>query len=138
MNITKKQINDLSYRIMGAAIEVHKHLGPGLLESVYENCLEWELKQAGLHVSRQQLVPIRYKSNELNAALRYDMLVENLIVLELKTVDYLLPVHEAQLMTYLRLLEKPKGILLNFFCQNLFKEGQKTFVTEIFRSLPDD
>jgi GxxExxY protein len=136
--MTKKQLNNLSYKIIGAAIEVHKHLGPGLLESVYETCLEWELKQSGLNVLRQQLVPIRYKGNELDAALRYDLLVENCVILELKTVEFFLPVHEAQLMTYLRLLEKPKGILLNFYCQNIFKEGQRTFVTELFRSLPDE
>lgn len=136
--VTKKQLNDLSYKIIGAAIEVHKQLGPGLLESVYETCLEWELKQTNLHVTRQQLVPIHYKGNELDAALSYDLLVENLLVLELKTVEFFLPVHEAQLLTYLRLLEKPKGILLNFYCQNIFKEGQKTFVTELFRSLPDE
>lgn len=136
--MTKKQINNLSFKIIGAAIEVHKYLGPGLLESVYETCLEWELIQSGFQVSRQQFVPVHYKGNELDAALRYDLLVENHIVLELKTVEFFLPVHEAQLMTYLRLLEKPKGILLNFYCQNIFKEGQKTFVTELFRSLPDE
>ena len=134
--ITQKKINDLTYKIIGAAIEVHKELGPGLLESVYEKCMAHLLKEMGLKVSRQQIVPIEFKGIELDCDLRLDLLVNDLIVVELKTVETVLPVHEAQLLTYLKLLKKSKGILINFNCTNIFKEGQKTFVTDIFRELP--
>lgn len=132
----QKDIDKLSYDIIGYAIEVHKELGPGLLESVYEKCLVHLLKQNGYHVQSQQTVPLFFKGLELDCELRYDILVNNLVIVELKTVDALLPIHEAQLLTYLRLLQKPKGILINFNCTNIFKEGQRTFVTEMYRNLP--
>lgn len=133
---TQKEINDLSYKIIGYAIEVHKELGPGLLESVYEKCLAHLLIQNGFNVSRQQIVPINFRGMELDCDLRLDLLINDLIVVELKTVEIILPVHEAQLLTYLKLLQKPKGILINFNCTNIFKEGQQTFVTELFKNLP--
>ncbi len=133
---TQKEINDLSYQIIGCAIEVHKELGPGLLESVYEKCMAHLLKENGFEVNRQQNVPIEFKGLKLDCDLRLDLLINELIVVELKTVETILPVHEAQLLTYLKLLKKPKGILINFNCTNIFKEGQKTFVTEIFKNLP--
>lgn len=133
--ITQKQINDLTYKIIGFAIEVHKELGPGLLESVYEKCLAHLLQLNGHEVSRQQVVPVEFRGLYLDCDLRYDLLVDNLIVVELKTVDSFHPVHEAKLLTYLKLLKKPKGILINFNCINIFKEGQKTFVTEYFKEL---
>ena len=134
--LTQKDINDLSYKIIGAAIEVHKELGPGLLESVYEKCMAHLLIQEGLYVCRQQHVPINFRGMELDCDLRLDLLVNDLIVVELKTVEAMLPVHEAQLLTYLKLLNKPKGILINFNCTNIFKEGQETFVTELFEKMP--
>jgi GxxExxY protein len=134
--MTQKKIDKLSYDIIGFAIEVHKELGPGLLESVYGKCLVHLLKQNGYHVQSQQAVPLFFKGLEIDCELRYDILVNELIIIELKTVDALLPIHEAQLLTYLRLLQKPKGILINFNCTNIFKEGQRTFVTEIYRNLP--
>ena len=133
---TQKDINDLTYKIIGFAIEVHKELGPGLLESVYEKCLEYLLTENGYKVSRQQKVPINFRGLELDSSLRLDLLVDDTIIVELKTVEFILPVHEAQLLTYLKLLQKPKGILLNFNCINIFKEGQKTFVTEYYKDLP--
>ena len=136
--ITQKQINDLTYKIIGYAIDVHKELGPGLLESVYEKCLAHLLTLSGHEVSRQQVVPIEFRGLYLECDLRYDLLVDNLIVVELKTVDALHPVHEAKLLTYLKLLKKAKGILINFNCTNIFKEGQKTFVTEHFKELPKE
>lgn len=136
--ITQKDINDLTYEIIGCAIEVHKELGPGLLESVYEKCLVHLLVQNGLKVSRQQSVPINFKGLKIDCDLRFDILVEDLIVVELKTVESILSIHEAQLLTYLKLLEKPKGILINFNSVNIFKEGQKTFVTKQFKELPKD
>lgn len=136
--ITQKQINDLTYKIIGYAIEVHKELGPGLLESIYEKCLAHLLQLNGHKVSRQQVVPINFQGLYLDCDLRYDLLVDELIVVELKTVDEFHPVHEAKLLTYLKLLKKPKGILINFNCTNIFKEGQKTLVTEYFRELPKE
>lgn len=135
--LTKKYINQLTYQIIGAAIEVHKALGPGLLESVYEKCMIHELTSRGLHVKFQQSVPVIYKNTILDAELRYDILVENCIVVELKAVQNLLPVFEAQAMTYARLLKVPKALLINFSCTNIFKEGQKTFVNELFKALPE-
>jgi len=134
---TKKELDELTYQILGAAIEVHKALGPGLLESVYQKCLKQEFLIRGLQYSCEFLVPVHYKGIDVNADLRCDFLVMDLIVVELKAVDGIAPVHEAQLLTYMKLLETPKGVLINFNCANLFKEGQKTFVNEYFRSLPD-
>ncbi|TNF46632.1 MAG: GxxExxY protein [Bacteroidetes bacterium] len=135
---TQKQINDLTYKIIGYAIEVHKELGPGLLESIYEKCLAYLLQLNGHKVSRQQDVPINFQGLYLDCDLRYDLLVDELIVVELKTVDEFHPIHEAKLLTYLKLLKKPKGILINFNCTNIFKEGQKTLVTEYYRDLPKE
>ncbi len=134
--MTQKFINDLTYSIIGVAIEVHKELGPGLLEGIYEKCMRQLLQQKGFGVKSQLKVPIVFKGLYLESDLRLDMLVDDCINLEIKTVDYLLAIHEAQVLTYLRLLEKPKGILINFNCLNIFKEGQKTLVTDIFTRLP--
>ena len=137
-NVTKKSLNHLCYQIIGAAIEVHKLLGPGLLEQVYETCLEHELLRRNLKVTRQKSVPINYKGLSLEANLRYDLLIEDCVVVELKAVEILHPIFEAQIMTYMRLLGKPKGIILNFNCTNIYKEGQKTFVNEFYRMLPEE
>jgi GxxExxY protein len=134
--MTQKEINQLSYDIIGFAIEVHKELGPGLLESIYEKCLAHLLLQKGYKVMRQQSVPLNFKGLELDCELRFDLMVNDSIIIELKTVEELIPIHEAQLLTYLKLLKKPKGILINFNCNNIFKKGQRTFVTEHFRTLP--
>jgi GxxExxY protein len=134
--LTQKYLNDLTYTIIGAAIEIHKELGPGLLESIYEKCLEHELKEKGLMLRSQQKVPVLYKGNYLDCDLRYDLLVENSVVVEVKAVEALAPIHEAQLLTYLNLLNKCKGLLLNFNCVNIFKEGQRTLVTRLFSDLP--
>lgn len=134
---TKKYINELSYTIIGCAIEVHKELGPGLLESVYESCMKEEFEMAGLRYTAQQQVPVLYKGRQMDANLRIDLLVEDLIVVELKVVESIIPVHQAQVLTYMKLLEKPKGIIINFNCTNIFKEGQKTFVNEYYTRLTD-
>jgi len=133
--MTQKEINQLSYDIIGFAIEVHKELGPGLLESIYEKCLAHLLIQKGYKVTRQQSVPLNFRGLDLDCELRFDLMVNDSIIVELKTVEELIPIHEAQLLTYLKLLKKPKGILINFNCTNIFKEGQRTFVTEYFRTL---
>ena len=135
--MTKTYVNKLSKEIIGAAIEVHKELGPGLLESVYEKCLIYVLKEKGYYVETQIQVPISFRGIRLDADLRLDILINNTIIVELKTVDNILPVHEAQLLTYLKLLQKPKGILINFKCANIFSSGQRTFLTEHYKLLPD-
>ncbi len=137
MEITKSYLNTLTYSIIGAAIEVHRELGPGLLESVYHRCLKQELANRRIQYRSELKVDIDYKGERLDADLRCDLLIEEQIVVELKAVDALVPVHEAQIMSYMRLLQKPKGILINFTCANLFREGQRTFVNERFRTLPD-
>lgn len=134
--MTQKVIDKLTFDVLGCAIEVHKELGPGLLESVYEKCLAHLLKEKGFKVERQQSVPLVFRGLEIDCDLRYDLLINDTVVVELKAVEVLLPVHEAQLLTYLKLLAKPKGILINFNCVNIFKEGQRTFVTEKYRQLP--
>lgn len=106
--------NEISNIIIGCALEVHKHLGPGLLESTYEACLAFELEQKGLIVSQQQALPIVYKGVKLNAGYRIDLLVENLVIVEIKSVDALADIHVAQLLTYLKLKELKLGLLLNF------------------------
>jgi GxxExxY protein len=112
---------------------VNKELGLGLLESIYEKCLAHLLKERGFEIQRPQIVLLHFHGLELDCDLRYDLLVNDIIIVELKTVEIIIPVHEAQLLTYLKLLNKPKGILINFNCTNIFKEGQKTFVTEFYR-----
>ena len=133
--MTQKHLNELTYNIIGAAIEVHKELGPGLLESIYEKCLIHLLKEQGLKLVAQMKVPLVFRGLYLDCDLRFDLLVEDSVIVELKAVEYILPIHEAQLLTYLKLLEKPKGILINFNCTNIFKEGQKTMVTELYAKL---
>jgi GxxExxY protein len=119
---TQKYINDLSYKIVGCAIEVHKTLGPGLLESVYERCLIIELEKAGLNVKSQVPIDMNYKGEVLYSILRIDILVEDLIIVELKAVEEMIPLFTAQLLTYLKLAGKPKGLLINFNCENITKQ----------------
>ncbi len=135
MHLTKSQIKELTYQINGAAIEVHKALGPGLLESVYHKCLIHELNQRDISFASELIVPINYKGLELETELRCDLFVENTIVVELKAVEKILPIHEAQLLTYMNLLESPFGILLNFNTKNIYHDGQKTYVNELYRIL---
>lgn len=117
--ITQKSINDLAYKIVGCAIEVQKELGPGLLESIYQRCMEEELKNKNLSFQSQLKIPIKYKHLELDCDLRLDILVEDLIIVELKAVETLLPLFHAQLLTYMKLLKKPKGLLINFNSDNI-------------------
>jgi GxxExxY protein len=136
MRLTKKYINDLSYRVVGAAIEVHKTLGPGLLESVYEKCLLQELSLRGINASNQVNIPIEYKGISLETEMRADILIENVLVVELKAVDVILPIHQAQLLTYLNLMKLPKGLLINFNTINIV-DSLVPLVNKIFDELPD-
>lgn len=106
--------NQISSKIIGAAIEVHKQLGPGLLESTYETCLAYELKQIGLDVKQQQALPVVYKEVKLDAGYRIDLLVENKVIIEIKSIDALADIHTAQLLTYLKLKNLKLGLLINF------------------------
>ena len=136
MKITKSYLKNLVYNVTGAAIEVHKELGPGLLESVYHKCLKEELLFRGVQFQSELHVPVKYKEVDINTELRCDLFIENILVVELKAVEYVLPVHEAQILTYMKLLKSPEGVLINFNVANLFSEGQKTFVNELYRNLP--
>jgi len=118
---------DLTEKIIGAAIEVHKSLGPGLLESAYEECLSYELLQRGLKIERQKPVQIVYKEVKLECGYRIDILVENKIILELKSIDAINPVHTAQVLTYLKFANKKLGLLINFNVTKL-KNGIKRYI----------
>ena len=134
--MTKKLITELSYQIVGCAITVHKQLGPGLLESVYEKCLKYELEKNGHFVQQQVIVPVVYDKITMDVDLRLDLLVDDMIIVELKAIENILPVHEAQLLTYMKLLEKPQGLLINFFTDNITKT-LKPFVNDHFRDLQE-
>ncbi len=136
MIITKKFVNDLSYEIVGAAIEVNKYLGPGLLESVYEKCLIKELEIRGLKTTAQKQIENNYKGIKLNTELRSDIIVEDLIIVENKAVEKIIDIYKAQLLTYLKLLNLPKGLLINFNTTNITKD-LVPLVTERFALLPD-
>jgi GxxExxY protein len=120
-------MNGLTEEIIGAAIEVHRVLGPGLLESAYEECLAHELSLAKMSFTRQVALPVTYKSRQLDCGYRLDFVVEDAVVLELKVVDSLQPIHEAQLLTYLKLGGWPIGLLINFNVP-LLKKGIKRMV----------
>jgi GxxExxY protein len=121
------EFDALSHRVIGCALEVHKHLGPGLLESTYEQCLAHELGQAGVAFKTQHPVPVAYKGVLLDCGYRVDMLVDDRMILELKSVDKLLPIHEAQLLTYMKLAGVSIGLLMNFNV-TFFKDGLKRMV----------
>lgn len=122
-----EELNELSYKIIGASYEVHSQLGPGLLESTYEVCLAKELRDLGLRAEIQKPLPIVYKDIKLDAGYRIDMLVEDMIILELKSVDAIAPIHEAQLLTYIKLSNKKLGLLINFNVKDL-KKGIKRMI----------
>ncbi|NRS87969.1 GxxExxY protein [Flavobacterium sp. 7E] len=132
--MTQKEVTNLSYQITGLAIKVHKALGPGLLESVYEQCLKFELERNGFDVKQQLVVKIEYDGLELESNLRIDLLVNDCVVVELKAIENVLPIHEAQLLTYMKLLQKPQGLLINFNTTNI-TNSMKPFVNEYFKRL---
>lgn len=119
--------NKITEKIIGAAIEVHRNLGPGLLESAYQECLIYELRLLGLKVKKELILPIIYKEIILEHGYRIDLLVENKVVLELKTVDKLTDIHSAQILTYMNLGNYPLGLLINFNTK-LLKNGVKRFI----------
>ncbi len=135
--MTQKEVNQLAYDIVACAIEVHTQLGAGLLESVYETCFCHELKIRGFKVRHQMSIPVHYKGLDLDAELRLDVLVNDLVVVELKSVENMIPLFDAQILTYMKLLQKPKGLLINFNTANITK-SLKPFVNEYFAALPKE
>jgi len=121
------ELNALTGRIIGAAIEVHRHLGPGLLESAYETCLAYELERRGLAVERQKALPLVYKDIRMDHGYRLDLLVERDVILEIKVVEQIAPVHEAQILSYLRFSGCKIGLLINFNVK-LLKDGIRRFI----------
>ena len=132
---TKQHISNLEFTLTGAFIEVHRSLGSGLLESVYHKCLAYELDLLKIKYVSQLTIPINYQGITIDAELRPDFVVEDCIVIELKSVETMLPVHEAQVLTYMKLLKIPKGILVNFNCTNIVKNGKKSLVNEFYQKL---
>jgi len=135
--MTQKSINDLAYKVVGCAIEVHKIMGPGLLESIYQKCMLKELSLNGIAARQEYRIPLVYKGEDLDSELIIDILVQDCIVVELKSVEKTLPIHKAQLLTYLKLTEKPKGILINFNTENI-TASLIPIVTEKFAGLPKE
>ena len=123
------RLDQISRRIIGAAIEVHRHLGPGLLESAYQSCLAFELQLRGFRIEEQRALSVTYKEVKLDCGYRLDIVVEDEIILEIKAVEKLLPIHDAQLLSYLRLSHKRVGLLMNFHVPVLTK-GLKRIVNE--------
>ena len=118
----REHLDTITDGIIGAAIDVHRELGPGLLESAYEHCLAFELSQRGHTVERQKLIPIKYKTTEVDAGFRLDLLVDHKVIVELKALDSIAPIHQTQLMTYLKLTGLKVGLLMNFNVK-LLKQG---------------
>ena len=121
------EFEELSKKVIGCAIEVHKALGPGLLESAYEKCLPRELMLAGIRFQSQRPLPLKYKGAQVDPGYRVDLLVEDTLIVEIKSVEKLLGIHQAQLLTYLRLSGRRVGLLINFNVK-LLKEGLRRFV----------
>ncbi len=130
--ITQKYITDLTYRINGACIEVHKILGAGLAEIVYHKALEKEFKLRNIEYKSEFQIPVIYKDEYLKCDFKCDFLIENLIVLEIKAVSSILEIHRSQVINYINLLKVPKGILVNFNVKNIYHFGQETFINKYF------
>ena len=130
MNVLdKKYFNTLCSEVLSGAIEVHRNLGPGLLESTYQKCLSHELNLRNISHQTECLLPVKYKGMDIECGYRIDILIENSLILELKSVEQLMPIHEAQLLTYMKLAGKKHGFLVNFNVQRL-KDGIKSFVLD--------
>jgi len=136
--MTQNYLDELTYEIIGSAIEVHKIMGRGLLENVYHQCMKEEMTHRKINFLSEMKVPVLYKNAALETDFRCDLFVEKCIVVELKSVFEIHPMFEAKLLNHMKLLKSPKGILINFNCFNIFKEGQKTFVNEYFKNLPKE
>ncbi|QNR86941.1 GxxExxY protein [Pedobacter riviphilus] len=130
MVINKVFLDQLEYKVTGACIEINRILGPGLLESVYKKCLMRELQLQNINFTAEHPIVLSYKDVLLNTELKVDLVIENCLVIELKAVERILPIHEAQILTYMKLLKIPKGLLINFNSTNIVHNGKKSFVNE--------
>ena len=130
----KTALNELSHRVIGLCIEVHRELGPGLLESAYEEALAYEFTQAGLAFERQREMPLLYKGVKLNCGYRLDFVVDGQLIIELKTVSELLPIHHAQILTYLKLERRSLGLLINFNMPVLKEGVRRVAAGDLFKS----
>jgi GxxExxY protein len=135
--VTKSDLKQLVYDVIGAAIEVHKHLGPGLLESIYHKCMIKELELRGISFNSELIIPLEYKGLELESDLRCDLFIKKVLVLELKACEKINPVEVSKLLSYMNQLEAPIGLMINFNVTNIYSEGQKSYVNEKYRSLDD-
>lgn len=133
--MTQKQITELTYKILGACIEVHKILGSGLLESVYHKALSEEFRIQNINFKSEFVISVQYKGIDLDCGFKCDFLIEDLIIVEIKSVSEFHDLHKAQILNYMNLLKVSKGILVNFNVTNIFKEGQKTFVNKYYEQL---
>jgi GxxExxY protein len=129
----RDQLNSLTERIIGAALAVHREIGPGMLESAYEACLAFELADHSMKVERQKALPLVYRGVRLDCGFRVDLLAEGLVVVEVKSIERLERVHSAQVLSYLRMLKCSVGLLINFNCQWLVRDG----VRRIVNGFPD-
>jgi len=137
MELTKTYLKDLTYKVTGAAIEVHKRLGPGLIESVYHKCLEIEFELRNIPFISEYRIPYNYKGYDVDIDLRCDFIIGNVLILEIKSVEQVIPVHVAKLLSYMKLLEISKGLMINFNVENLYYDGQKTYVNDLYKQLPE-
>lgn len=129
------ELNELSYKVIGCAYKVHTTLAPGLLESTYQTCLEFELLNEGLKVEREKALPVVYKGVKLEAGYRIDLLIEDKLIIEIKSVDAVIPIHEAQVMTYLKLSGKKLALLLNFNVTDMKKGINRIVLKEYINEL---
>ena len=137
MEITKDYLNKLTYKIVGCCIEVHKVAGPGLYEDLYHKCLEKEFQLQGINYRTELQLPLNYKGFEVDCKLKCDFLIEDAIVLEIKSISEIIDIHRAQTMNYMNLLKVHKSILVNFNVFNLYRNGTETFVSRNFHNLPE-
>ena len=130
-------IETIAKDIVDCAVKVHKTLGPGLLESAYQYCHAYELRKRGWIAETEVKLPLLYEDQKIDVGYRIDTWINRLVIIENKSVESILPVHEAQLLTYMNLLNAPIGLLINFNVKNIFYEGQKTMVNELYRRLEE-
>jgi len=133
--MTKTYLREITYNVLGAAIEIHKTLGPGLLESVYHECMKHELMLREISFLTKISMPVHYKNINVATYLRCDLFIEGCLAVEIKASKTIEPIFEAQILTYMKLLEAPQGLIINFNSVNIFNEGQKTFVNDFYRTL---
>ena len=133
--ITKTEIKQLVFDVVGAAIEVHKHLGPGLLESIYHKCMIKELSLRGISFQSELTIPLEYKGLQLESDLRCDLFIDKILVLELKACEKINPVEVSKLLSYMHQLNAPIGLIINFNVTNIYNEGQKSYVNELYRQI---